>query len=86
MFFGFTKKIMDYNNSMITMPLKLAQKLGIRPGYQLDWSIVEGKEELKATVVPDREGLARRMWGAGKKISQKGNVIQELISEREKEG
>lgn len=72
--------------NMVTIPSKLAQKLGIRPGYQLEWSIHEGNETLIARVIPDREGLARRLWGAGKGISKKEEILEELIAEREREG
>lgn len=72
--------------NMITIPADIARQLGIKPGFRLDWHIVEGKDEIIVRVIPDRGGLARQMLGAGKKHSPKRDSVKELVEERAKEG
>ncbi len=40
--------------NMITIPAEIGRRLGIKPGYRLDWQPVEGKEEILVRVIPDR--------------------------------
>lgn len=72
--------------NMITIPAEIARQLGIKPGYRLDWQIIEGKDEIIVRIIPDRGGLARRMLGAGRKFSPKRDAVKELVAERAKEG
>lgn len=72
--------------NMITIPAEIARQLGIKPGYRLDWKIIEGKDEITVRVIPDRGELARRMLGAGRKYSPKRDTVKELVEERAKEG
>ena len=44
----------------ITIPAEIGRRYGIKPGYRLDWQVVEGKEEILIRVIPDRAELARR--------------------------
>ncbi len=71
---------------MVTVPAKVARKFGIKPGYKLDWQPIEGKEEIRVTVIPDRAVLAKRLFGAGKRFSRDRDAVAELIAEREAEG
>lgn len=70
---------------MVTIPAEIARKLGIRPGYQLDWQPVEGKAEIVVKVIPDRGELARRLCGLGADLASERNLIAELDEEREHE-
>lgn len=72
--------------NMITIPADVARQLGIKPGYRLDWQVVEGKDQIIVRVIPDRGELARRMLGAGRKYSPKRNAVKELVEERAREG
>jgi AbrB family looped-hinge helix DNA binding protein len=72
--------------NMITIPAEIARQLGIKPGYRLDWQIIEGKDEIIVRIIPDRGELARRMLGAGRKFSPKRDSVKELVAERAKEG
>jgi AbrB family looped-hinge helix DNA binding protein len=49
--------------NMVTIPAEVGRKLGIRPGWKLDWQPVEGREEILVRVIPDRGELARRLTG-----------------------
>jgi AbrB family looped-hinge helix DNA binding protein len=68
--------------NMITIPAEIGRRLGIKPGYRLDWQPVEGKEEILVRVIPDRGELARRLLGAGRKFAPERDSVAELIQER----
>jgi AbrB family looped-hinge helix DNA binding protein len=68
--------------NMITIPAEVGRRLGIKPGYRLDWQPVEGKEEILVRVIPDRGELARRLLGAGRKFAPERDAVAELIQER----
>jgi len=68
--------------NMITIPAEIGRRLGIKPGYRLDWQPVEGKEEILVRVIPDRGELARRLLGAGRKFAPERDAVAELIQER----
>ena len=70
----------------ITIPAEVRRKLGIKPGWRLDWQPVEGKEEILVRVIPDRGELARRLLGAGRKLSPDRDAVAELVAERTDEG
>ena len=72
--------------NMITLPAEIGRRLGIKPGYRLDWQPVEGKEEILVRVIPDRGELARRLLGAGRKFAPERDAVAELIRERAAEG
>jgi len=72
--------------NMVTIPAEVGRVFGIKPGFKLDWTAVEGRDEILVRVIPDRGALARRLLGAGKKHSPTRNSVKELIQEREQEG
>lgn len=72
--------------NMITIPAEVSHRLGIKPGWKLDWQLVEGKDEILVRVIPDRGELARRLLGAGRQFSPQRDSVAELIAEREAEG
>jgi AbrB family looped-hinge helix DNA binding protein len=72
--------------NMVTIPPEVARKLGIKPGWRLDWQLVEGKDEVVVRVIPDRGELARRLLGIGRRFSPHRDGVAELIAEREAEG
>ena len=72
--------------NMITIPAQVAQRLGIKPGYRLDWQPVEGKDEILVRVIPDRGELARRLLGAGRRFAPDRDAVAELVAERTEEG
>lgn len=71
---------------MVTIPAEVGRRLGIKPGYRLDWQLIEGKDEILVRVIPDRGELARRLLGAGKSLSPERDAVAELIAERAAEG
>lgn len=78
----FTMMTTVTQKNMITIPAESGRHFGIKPGYRLDWQPVEGKEEILVRVIPDREELARRLLGAGRRFSPEHNAVAELIQER----
>ncbi len=72
--------------NMVTIPAEVWRRLGIKPGYRLDWEVVEGKDEILVRVIPDRADLARRLLGSGKRFSPRRDGVAELIAERAAEG
>jgi AbrB family looped-hinge helix DNA binding protein len=69
-------------SNMITIPAEVRRKLGIKPGWKLEWQPVEGREEILVRVIPNRGELARRLLGAGRKFSPDRDAIAELVAER----
>jgi AbrB family looped-hinge helix DNA binding protein len=74
------------SKNMVTIPAEIGRRLGIKPGYRLDWQPVEGKEEILVRVIPDRGELARRLLGAGRDFAPERDAVAELIQERAAEG
>jgi AbrB family looped-hinge helix DNA binding protein len=72
--------------NMVTIPAEIGRKLGIKPGWKLDWQPVEGRDEILVRVSPDRGERARRLLGAGRKLSPDRDVVAELVTERTAEG
>lgn len=70
----------------VTIPSELGRKLGIRPGWRLDWQPVEGRDEILVRVIPDRGEMARRLIGAGRRFSPDRDSVAELVAERASEG
>ena len=71
---------------MVTIPAEIGRRLGIKPGYRLDWQPVQGKEEILVRVIPDRGELARRLLGAGRKFAPERDAVAELVQDRAAEG
>ena len=74
------------SKNMVTIPAEIARRMGIRPGYRLDWQPVEGEEQILVRVIPDRSELARRLLGAGREFAPERDAVAELIQERAAEG
>ena len=71
--------------NQITIPAKLARKLGIQPGQRIDWSIGEDGV-LKAKILPSRSELAQQAAGMGREwLEPDVNPIADLIDERMKD-
>ena len=71
---------------MISIPAEVGQRLGIKPGYRLDWRLVEGKDEILVRVIPNRGTLARWLLGAGRRFAPARDAVAELVVERAAEG
>ena len=69
----------------VEIPAEVAEKLGIRPGWKLDWQAVEGRDEILVRVIPDRGERARRLLGQGRKHSPERDSVAELVAERASE-
>jgi AbrB family looped-hinge helix DNA binding protein len=82
--FSMTTTVTQKN--MVTIPAEVGRKLGIKPGWKLDWQPIEGKEEILVRVIPDRGERARRLLGAGRKFSPERDAVSELVAERTAEG
>jgi AbrB family looped-hinge helix DNA binding protein len=74
------------SKNMVTIPAEIGRRLGIKPGYRLDWQPVEGEEQILVRVIPDRGELARRLLGAGREYAPERDAVAELIEERAAEG
>lgn len=72
--------------NMITIPAEVGRRYGIKPGYQLDWQVVEGSDEILVRVIPDRADLSRRLLGQGRRFSPERDAVQELVTERAADG
>lgn len=70
----------------VTIPSEVGRKLGIKPGWRLDWQPVEGRDEILVRVIPDRGEMARRLIGAGRRFSPDRDSVAELVAERASEG
>ena len=70
----------------VTIPAEVGRRLGIKPGWRLDWQLIEGREEILVRVIPDRGERARRLLGAGRKFSPDRDAVSELVAERSAEG
>jgi bifunctional DNA-binding transcriptional regulator/antitoxin component of YhaV-PrlF toxin-antitoxin module len=72
--------------NMVTIQAEVGRKLGIRPGWKLDWQPVEGRDEILARVIPDCGERARRLLGAGRKFSPDRDAVAEFAAEHTVEG
>ncbi|HSS47791.1 MAG TPA: AbrB/MazE/SpoVT family DNA-binding domain-containing protein [Thermoanaerobaculia bacterium] len=66
----------------VTIPAGVRRKLGIKPGWRLDWQPVEGRDEILVRVIPDRGEPARRLLGTSRKFSPDRDAVAELVAER----
>ena len=71
--------------NMATIPAEVRRKLGIKPGWRLDWQPAEGRDEILVRVIPGRGERARRLLGAGCKFSPDRDAVTELVAERSTE-
>lgn len=72
--------------NMVTIPIKLARKMGITPGCRLQWlPPAEGEDEIRVRIVPPRVELARRLLGAAQKWSPDQQAVRELLEQRQQE-
>ena len=69
----------------VTIPQAIARKLGIRPGWRLDWHEATRADEIVVRIIPDRAELGRRLFGKGSQLSPKRNAVADLEREREAE-
>jgi AbrB family looped-hinge helix DNA binding protein len=70
----------------VTIPVEVRRRLGIKPGWRLDWQPIDGKEKILVRVLPGRSELARRLLGANRKFSPDRDAVSELVAERAAEG
>lgn len=71
--------------NMVTIPAKIAQQYGIKPGYRLEWVAVDS-EQILVRVIPDRRELSRRLLGRGRNLAPERDAVAELVEERAREG
>ncbi len=72
--------------NMITIPAAVARIMSIRPGCRLEWRPVEGTDEIRVRVIPDRGEAARRLLGTGRAWSPDVDAVDALVQERESDG
>lgn len=70
---------------MVTIPMEIARRFGVKPGFSLDWFETGRPDEIVVRVIPDRKELSRRLKGAGKSYSPQRDSVSELILERSEE-
>ena len=72
--------------NQITLPAKVARKLGIHRGSRLDWTVSADGKGGRFRVLPSRGELARALLGAGRKYLKPGeDWARELCEERAQE-
>jgi bifunctional DNA-binding transcriptional regulator/antitoxin component of YhaV-PrlF toxin-antitoxin module len=73
------------SKNMVTIPMEIARKFGVKPGFSLDWFETGMPDEITIRVIPDRRELSRRLKGAGKRCSPQRDSVRELVQERSEE-
>ncbi len=71
--------------NMISIPIGIARKMGIKPGWKLDWEPGPEEDEITVHVIPDKAEMARRLKGKGKAFYTGGFAVSGLVAEREAE-
>ena len=72
--------------NQITIPAKIADQQGIKPGSLLDWQISSREHVLEVYVYPDPATMAKGLKGRGRKASKKkADVVERLVEERRRE-
>lgn len=61
----------------VRIPAEVRRKLGIKPGWRLDWNLVEAPDEILIRVIPDRGEMAGRLLGAGRRFSPDRDSVAE---------
>jgi len=72
--------------NMVSIPQAIARRLGIKPGWKLDWREAETQDEIIVRVIPDRAERARRLLGTGRQLDPGHDAVVDLVAERESEG
>lgn len=67
---------------MIQISPEIERHFDIKPGYRLDWQLLEGKDEILIRVIPGRGALARQLLGAGRRFSPEQDAVDALVAER----
>jgi bifunctional DNA-binding transcriptional regulator/antitoxin component of YhaV-PrlF toxin-antitoxin module len=67
---------------MISIPVEIARKFGVKPGFIFDWFETTSSDEIRVRVIPDRMQLSRRLKGAGRDYAPRRDAVAELIQER----
>lgn len=70
---------------MVTIPIEIARRFGVKPGFSFDWSETGKPDEIAIREIPDRKELSRRLKGAGKTYSPLVSSVSELLKERSEE-
>ena len=65
--------------NMVTIPAEVGRKLGIKPGWRLDWQPVEGRDEILVRVIPDRGERARRLLGDSHAVLRRAGVSKRRV-------
>jgi bifunctional DNA-binding transcriptional regulator/antitoxin component of YhaV-PrlF toxin-antitoxin module len=73
------------SKNMVTIPIEIARRFGVKPGYAFDWFDTGKPDEIAIRVIPDRKNLSCRLKGAGKSYSPKRDAVRELLQERSEE-
>jgi bifunctional DNA-binding transcriptional regulator/antitoxin component of YhaV-PrlF toxin-antitoxin module len=68
--------------NMISIPVEIARKFGVKPGFLFDWFETTNADEIRVRVIPDRLALSRRLKGAGRRHAPERDAVAELIQER----
>lgn len=69
--------------NMVTIPAALSRKMGITPGFRLDWQEpADGSSEVRVRIIPTRAVLARQLMGSAAKWSPERDAVRDLIEER----
>ncbi len=71
--------------NMISIPAEVTRKMGIKPGWKLDWEPGPEDDEITVHVIPDRAEMAKRLKGKGKSVYSDGSAVSGLVAEREAE-
>jgi bifunctional DNA-binding transcriptional regulator/antitoxin component of YhaV-PrlF toxin-antitoxin module len=71
--------------NMVSIPVAIARRYGITPGWKLDWEPGFGTDEIIVRVIPDRAERARRLLGQGSLYQPETDSLDGLVAERESE-
>ena len=73
--------------NQVSIPARLARKLGIRRGTRLAWEETGEPDCVRVRILPDRQELAVRVSGAGRRWLRPGaDPVADLVRERERDG
>lgn len=71
--------------NMISIPSAVAQQYGIEPGWKLDWKPGAEPDTLVVRLLPGRGAQARRLRGAGRRLTGASRAVADLGAEREQD-
>lgn len=71
--------------NMVSIPVSIARRYGITPGWKLDWEPGVESDEIIVRVIPDRAERARRLLGQGRVYQPDTDSRDLLVAERESE-